>query len=97
MADDHSIRRPYFLSREAADRCETVLRIADGLEPDVREIARLADTVDDLQRRVLQAANAPTWGLTKSIRSVEQAVAFLGARRVHEIARRLLVESHWRA
>lgn len=97
MAKDHPIRRPHFLSREAADRCEAVLRLADGSEPDVREIARLANTVDHLHRRVLQAANAPTWGLTKSIRSVEQAVAFLGARRVHDIAQRLLTESHWRA
>ena len=39
MAKDHPIRRPHFLSREAADRCQAVLRLSDSPEPDVREIA----------------------------------------------------------
>ena len=92
MSPDDRIPRPHFLDRELRDTCETLLRLVSQSEPDLREIARLAQTVDRLHQRVMKAANASSLGLTSPILSAEQAVAFLGTKRVQEIVDRFLQE-----
>jgi HD-like signal output (HDOD) protein len=97
MDPNHSIPRPHYLDHQSQATCERLIRLAGQRVPDLREIARLTVSVDRLNQRVIRAANASSFGLTSPITSLEQAVAYLGARRVREITEHLLRENRGRS
>ncbi len=85
-------RGPYFLKREFIDRYESLLALSDNDDPNIREITRLTESAPSLKRRILEAVNAASNGLTFRVDSTEQAVSLLGARRINKLVRQILIE-----
>ena len=92
MADEN-IPTPHFLSKDLAARFETLLEATRQAEPDLRNLAEQVQAVPVLKHRVLSVANGASHGLTRTVTSTQQAVSLLGANRVGEIARRILIEN----
>lgn len=86
-------REPHFTHRDIATRCEELLRLSSGQEPNLREIARCTSEIPSLAQRVLQRANSARLGLRHRISDVDHAVVFLGADRVGGLVRQLLVDT----
>ena len=92
MADDN-IPTPHFLSKDLAGKYETLLEVSREAEPDLRQIAQLVQDVPILKRRILSVANGASHGLTRQVTSTQQAVSLLGAHRIQELAKLILIEN----
>ena len=90
---EESIPTPHFLSRDLASKYQTLLGASRAPVPNLREIAQLVREVPILKHRVLNVANGCAHGLSRTVKSTQQAVSLLGATRVEEIARQVLVEN----
>ena len=76
--------------KDLSSQCRKVLRLSNSLEPNIREIAEHTREIPPLSAAVLQTVNSASMGLQRTIHSVDQAVALLGAKRMCDVIEHVL-------
>lgn len=85
----HEMPAPHYAERQPAAAWDRLYELTSEAEPDMRAIAELVRQHPALSATVLRTANGSYWGLSRSVTSVDQAVALLGANRIGELTERM--------
>jgi HD-like signal output (HDOD) protein len=84
---------PHFLARNLKDECQRILTLTGAPNPDIRAIAQHTVLMPSLAKAVVNHVNSIGHRRKHPIRDAEHAVVFLGAERLHQLARKMRDQS----
>lgn len=88
-----AIPKPHIKLDVSRSASEALARFQTDQEPDLREIAKVAEELPALGSSIVRAANASTHGLQHPITSPNHAMAMLGTLRIKELVDELIKQN----